>query len=99
MAIKMKYWKLSAICLIIASLVGCKDGLPEFPASFIYVAKPETLECSKHEIIKKDPITVDKGVFIPWNECPHVFGFSSNDVAPVMDWMRNAQEEAKKRCK
>ncbi|MBY0413711.1 MAG: hypothetical protein K2Q18_06080 [Bdellovibrionales bacterium] len=95
----MKFLKLSGILLIIASLFGCKQGLPEFPANYIYVAYPDKQECTKHEIIKKDPITVDNGVYIPWSDCPHVFGFSQDDIAPIMDWMRNAQEEAKKRCK
>lgn len=95
----MKFLKLSATLLMVASLSGCKKGLPDFPANFIYVANPDTLTCSRHEIIKKDPVTVDDGVEIPWSECPHTFGFASDDVGPVMNWIRNSQEEAKKRCK
>lgn len=80
-------------------LIGCNGQLDPFPADYIFVANPDTLTCSKHEIIKKDPVTVDDGVEIPWSECPHTFGFASEDVGPVMNWIRNSQEEAKKRCR
>ena len=95
----MKFLKLSVICLIISSVIGCNSGLAPFPADFIYVANPDSLTCSKHEIINKDPVTVGDGIDVPWNECPHVFGFKSDDVGPVMDWIRTSQEIAKKRCK
>ncbi len=91
--------KLSVICLTVSNLIGCAEGLPEFPADYIFVVKPNLLECSRHKIIKKDPVTVDKGEFIPWDQCPHTFGFQDSDVGPVLTWIRNAQTEAKQRCK
>lgn len=95
----MRFLKLSAICLTVSSLIGCGSGLPDFPAEFVYVVKPDILVCSKHQIIKKDPVTIDNGEIIPWETCPHTFGFSKSDIAPVMDWVRNSQSEAKRRCK
>lgn len=79
--------------------IGCADGLPLFPADHIYVIKPQLQQCSKHKIISKDPVKVDRGVFIDWHDCPDVFGFESKDAGPVLNWIRNAQSEAKKRCK
>ena len=84
---------------VISLLVGCANGLPPFPADFIYVVKPQLQQCSKHKIISKDPVKVDKGVWIEWDQCPDVFGFESKDAGPVMNWIRNSQEEAKRRCK
>ena len=95
----MRFLNLSAILLIANLLIGCGDGLPPFPANYIFVAKPDKLECTRHKIISKDPVKVDKGEFIPWNECPHVFGFQDSDIGPVMNWVRKAQSESKKRCK
>lgn len=95
----MKFLSVSAIFLIASMFIGCANGLPEFPADYIFVVKPDLQRCSKHKIIKKDPVTVDKGEYVDWRDCPHVFGFQDQDVAPVMGWIRNAQDEAKKRCK
>ena len=95
----MTFLKKSVILLTASLLVGCAEGLPPFPAEYIFVVKPEKQECTRHKIISKDPVKVDKGEFVPWDECPHVFGFQDSDIAPVMNWIRNAQEEAKKRCK
>jgi hypothetical protein len=50
-------------------------------------------------ITKQDPITVDKGHIIPWEECPDVIGFDLKESGAVFNWMRTAQSEAKKRCK
>lgn len=83
---------------MVSSLVGC-SGLDPFPADHIFVVNPDTHTCSKHEIIKKDPITVDDGVDVPWGDCPHVFGFKDSDVGPVMNWIRKAQQLAKEKCK
>ena len=94
----MKYLKKSVICLMVSSLVGC-SGLDPFPADWVFVVNPDTQTCSKHEIIKKDPITVGDGIDVAWSECPHVFGFKDSDIAPVMDWMRKAERLAKEKCK
>lgn len=78
--------------------IGCAKGLEPFPADYIYVVKPTLQQCSKHKIISKDPVKVDKGVWVDWRDCPDVFGFESKDAGPVLNWIRYAQEEAKKRC-
>jgi hypothetical protein len=80
-------------------IVGCNSDLSPFPAEFIFVAKPQLQQCSKHRIISKDPIKVDKGEWVPWEHCPDVFGFQSSDAGPVMNWIRDAQKKAKERCK
>lgn len=81
------------------SLNGCAEKLASFPADYIFVVRPETQKCAKHKIIKKDPVTVDKGEWVPWSECPVVYGFAESDISGVMNWIRDAQELAKKRCK
>ena len=81
-------------------LFGCAgSGLPPFPAKYIFVVKPDIEKCSMHMITKQDPITVDKGHIIPWEECPDVIGFDLKESGAVFNWMRTAQSEAKKRCK
>jgi hypothetical protein len=95
----MTFLKKSVILLTANLVIGCAEGLPPFPADFVFVAKPDKLECTRHKIISKDPIKVDKGEFIPWSECPHVFGFQDSDIGPVMNWIRESQRLAKKRCK
>jgi len=95
----MQLLKKSAIFLMASFLAACADGLPIFPADEVYVARPDTLQCSRHKIISKDPVKIDKGEWIPWEQCPHVFGFKDSDIGPVMNWIRNSQETARKRCK
>ena len=85
---------------MVISLTGCAaSDLSPFPAEFIFVAKPQLHQCSKHKIISKDPVKVDKGVWIPWEQCPDVFGFESKDAGPVMNWIKDSQRKAKERCK
>jgi hypothetical protein len=93
------YLKKSAILLTVISLMGCADGLPPFPAEYIYSIRPLDQKCSRHRIVSKDPLKVDNGEMIPWEECPTVFGFSDEDAGKVFNWVRNAQKESKERCK
>lgn len=95
----MKFWKLNAILLTASLISGCASGLPTFPSDYIFVIRPEKQACSMHKIIKKDPVTVDKGYYLPWEECPTVYGFSEQDTPKVLSWIRKAQELAKKKCK
>lgn len=95
----MRFWKLSAILLTILFLSSCAKDLQKFPAEYVYSAKPHLLRCTKHKIIKHDPVTVDKGTFVEWSECPDVFGFSEVDTPKVFSWIREAQSIAKKKCK
>ena len=98
----MKCWTVRLISLTVSLLflAGCAgSGLPDFPAKQIFVVRTDTKTCSIHMITKQDPITVDKGHVIPWDECPDVIGFDVKDSGAVFNWMRNAQSEAKKRCK
>jgi hypothetical protein len=95
----MTFLRKSVICLMAISMIGCAEGLPPFPAEFIFVVKPEKQQCTRHRIISKDPVKVDKGEYISWEECPHVFGFQDSDIGPVMNWIRESQRLAKKRCK
>lgn len=80
-------------------VMGCADDLPSFPADYIYVVKPELQQCSRHKIISKNPVKVDKGVWIEWSQCPDVFGFESKDMGPIMNWIRKAEKMAKEKCK
>ena len=87
------------ISILLVIITGYSNELPMFPSDTIYVVNPDTHTCSKHEIIKKDPITVGDGVDVAWNDCPHVFGFKDSDIGPVMNWVRKAQTIAKQKCK
>ena len=95
----MRFWKLSATLLTACLVSSCSKLLEPFPATYVYSVKPDKMTCTKHKIINHDPVTVDKGVFIEWNECPHVFGFSDVDTPKVFSWIREAQALAKKKCK
>jgi hypothetical protein len=78
---------------------GCASyGIPEFPAEYTFVVKQDLKQCSRHKIISYDPIKVDKGEFIQWENCPDVFGFSSQDAGKVFNWIRNLQKVSKERC-
>lgn len=92
---------LNAIFLTIISLGCAKDvsDVPSFPSEIVWVAKPDLQKCSKHKIISKDPLKFDKGQYVDWSSCPDVFGFEAKDAGPVMNWIRNTTDLAKKRCK
>ena len=92
--------KISLIVSILF-LFGCggASGLDPFPASFVYVVKIDKQRCSKHAIISKNPVKVDKGVFIPWSECPDVIGFDYQESASIFNWIRKAEKTASERCK
>ena len=79
-------------------LSGCDAALDPFPAQYVYSIQPWKWKCSRHKIISKDPVKVDAGEMIPWDDCPNVFGFDEKDTGPVFNWIRNAQEKAKERC-
>lgn len=97
----MILWKKSVILLTASFIFGCggKSGLPDFPADYVYSVRPFENKCSKHKIIKKDPVVVEKGIYVDMRECESVFGFAAEDTGPVFNWIRNAQAVAKKRCK
>lgn len=95
-------------CLIVrlisltASLLvaGCSgSGLDPFPTKYIFVVKPDVQKCTMHMITKHDPLTVDKGFVIPWEECPDVIGFDVKESGAVFNWIRKAEAQAKNRCK
>lgn len=95
----MKCWIERLIFLMAISLTGCASDLSPFPSEFVYVVKPQLQQCSKHKIISKDPVKVDRGEWIPWEQCPDVFGFDYKDAGPVMNWIRDLQKKVKERCK
>lgn len=93
-----RLWKLSAILLIILALSACDETLDPFPAQYVYSIQAWKWKCSRHRIVSKDPVTVDGGEMIPWDDCPNVFGFDEKDTGAVFNWIRNAQKKAKERC-
>lgn len=90
--------KLSVILLIILVLNGCDTSLDPFPAQYVYSIQPWKWKCSRHKIISKDPIQVDTGEMIPWDDCPNLFGFDEKETGAVFNWIRNAQKEIKEKC-
>jgi hypothetical protein len=81
------------------SLSGCKGNAPPFPANQVFIVDPKTQYCSQHNIISKNPLKVDKGIVIDWNDCPGVFGFQSSDTPAVFSWIRKMEKLANERCK
>lgn len=89
---------------VVSNLVGCK-GLEPAPVKFIWEYIVLSDECLKYEVVSQDPLKVSDGVLVAPGECPQsVMGFStnlnsdgSNDATNMFNWIRNAQENAKKK--
>lgn len=80
-------------------LSGCKD-VPRFPTHEVFEVIQGQDGCTVYPVIKENPITLGDGIDLPKEKCPEsTFGFHYQDIAEVMDWIRDMQKLAEKRCK
>jgi len=91
--------KIFLTALSLSLLVSCGGKLPKFPAEYIYEVDLTNKACGKYKIVNAETLQFEFIEDMPLSACNGVFGFSSDNIAPVLDWSRKAIEEAKKSCK
>lgn len=80
------------------TLVSCA-GLKKFPADNIYEVDIANKACGEYKIVDYERLLFEHVRDLPLSACEGVFGFSSKQIAPVMNWSRDAIIFVKQNCK
>lgn len=88
--------KIFLTALALSLLVSCNGNVPKFPAEFIYEADLQNKICGKYKVVNPETLQFEHVEDLPLSECNGVFGFSSTEIAPVLDWSRKMIQELKK---
>jgi hypothetical protein len=89
-----------ALIVVTSNLISCKsEQIRPFPTHEIYEVIRGEKGCTVYKVIRENPITVDGGTDLDEAHCPRsISGFHYQEVPEVFDWIRDAQELAKKNC-
>lgn len=87
--------KLPLIFLIALALGSCAQ---KFPAQFIYEVDLDNQVCGRYKVVDSERLTFEHDSDLPLSSCNGVFGFSSRDISPVLNWTRDAIKQAKEKC-
>jgi len=88
------------IFTVLLLLSGCKsEELEPFPTRETYYFKNNGKPCAMLPIISNDPIKLGDPVTLQSSECPSgTIGIEINQLNLVRDWVKKAQELARKNC-
>lgn len=83
--------------LLLISLTACQ-GAPKFPVKYVFETDTDNGVCGKYEIVDAAALKFKWIEDMPLTSCNGVMGFATEDVSPVMVWVRKMIKRAQEKC-
>lgn len=90
----------SLIAISLLPLLASCAGLKPFPTDRLWEYDRKDRVCGEYQITHYEPKLRFKHLKDhALDKCPAIFGFSSSDIADVLDWSEDAVAYSKKHCR